>query len=34
MSNLGFGVAVDGAVYSERAPDTYLVAGSGRVRGG
>jgi transcriptional regulator GlxA family with amidase domain len=27
-SNLGFGVTVDGAVTSERAPDTYLVAGS------
>jgi transcriptional regulator GlxA family with amidase domain len=27
-SNLGFGVAVDGAVSSERAPDTYLVAGA------
>ena len=30
MSNLGFGVAVDGAVSSEPAPDTYLVAGSDR----
>ena len=29
-SNLGFGVAVDGAVSFERAPDTYLVAGSDR----
>ena len=29
-SNLGFAVAVDGAVSSERAPDTYLVAGSDR----
>jgi transcriptional regulator GlxA family with amidase domain len=29
-SNLGFGVAVDGAVSSEDAPDTYLVAGSDR----
>ncbi|MDT5235588.1 MAG: hypothetical protein QOD36_1328 [Mycobacterium sp.] len=29
-SNLGFGVTVDGAVSSERAPDTYLVAGSDR----
>lgn len=29
-SNLGFGVAVGGAVSSERAPDTYLVAGSDR----
>jgi transcriptional regulator GlxA family with amidase domain len=28
MSNLGFRVAVGGAVSSERAPDTYLVAGS------
>src|SRR3954447_2974935 len=27
MSNLGFRVAVGGAVSSERAPDTYLVAG-------
>ena len=27
-SNLGFGVAVDDAVSSERAPDTYLVPGS------
>jgi transcriptional regulator GlxA family with amidase domain len=29
-SNLGFGVAVDGAVSSEDAPDTYLVPGSDR----
>src|SRR5262249_55644797 len=29
-SNLGFGVTVDGAVSSEHAPDTYLVAGSDR----
>jgi len=29
-SNLGFGVAVDGADSSERTPDTYLVAGSDR----
>ena len=29
-SNLGVGVAVDGAVSSEDAPDTYLVAGSDR----
>ena len=29
-SNLGFGLAVDGAVSVERAPDTYLVAGSDR----
>ena len=28
MSNLGFKVAVGGAVSSERAPDTFLVAGS------
>jgi len=27
-SDLGFTVAVDGAVHSERTPDTYLVAGS------
>lgn len=27
-SNLGFRVTVDGSVSSERAPDTYLVAGS------
>jgi transcriptional regulator GlxA family with amidase domain len=30
MSNLGFTIAVDGPVSSERAPDTYLVAGSDR----
>jgi transcriptional regulator GlxA family with amidase domain len=29
-SNLGFRVAVDGAVSAEPAPDTYLVAGSDR----
>jgi transcriptional regulator GlxA family with amidase domain len=29
-SNLGFRVTVDGAVSSERVPDTYLVAGSDR----
>src|SRR5215217_7907418 len=29
-SNLGFQVAVGGAVSSEPAPDTYLVAGSDR----
>jgi transcriptional regulator GlxA family with amidase domain len=29
-SNLGFRVAVDGAVAAEPAPDTYLVAGSDR----
>ena len=29
-SNLGFDVAVSGAVASERAPDTYLVPGSDR----
>lgn len=29
-SNLGFGIAVDGAVSSEPAPDTYLVAGADR----
>src|ERR1700754_2987733 len=27
-SNLGFGIAVNGAVASGHAPDTYLVAGS------
>jgi transcriptional regulator GlxA family with amidase domain len=29
-SNLVFGLAVDGAVSVERAPDTYVVAGSDR----
>jgi transcriptional regulator GlxA family with amidase domain len=29
-SNLGFGVAVDGAVSAEPAPDTYLVPGADR----
>ncbi|MEU4667577.1 GlxA family transcriptional regulator [Amycolatopsis sp. NPDC023774] len=28
VSNLGFKVAVEGSVFSEPAPDTYLVAGS------
>jgi transcriptional regulator GlxA family with amidase domain len=30
-SNLGFGVAVDGAVTSEDAPDTYLVPGADHI---
>jgi transcriptional regulator GlxA family with amidase domain len=30
-SNLGFGVAVDGAVSSEDAPDTYLVPGADHI---
>ncbi|MBE1548927.1 transcriptional regulator GlxA family with amidase domain [Mycobacterium sp. OAS707] len=30
MSNLGFGVTVDGGVSCEHPPDTYLVAGSDR----
>lgn len=29
-SNLGFAIAVDGAVSDRPAPDTYLVAGSDR----